>query len=350
MSEQLNELGYDPKFEFRMGWTDDDLRQQYYAGVYEGDCHVIADAVEAQGAERRPTFSAVFGAHSPDLDLLEDYPVNAPLPGSEAFDDEAKFLHELAALRDEPLAEMQWVGDAYRGLWDLSVFWQDYEVDGYPAGVDYGESDEDFLWLMAGWMPKVDQAVDGKRLISTGRDLAALVNGDDTLAHWRSVARQCLAWGVPFRQEGEQEVVGDDNFAQGLWFDALVAECVARTSLLSFRRKHARRIPRLYQYGMDRWGVLIPMAYNYANPMHESQDAMHSGAALTIAAALNHVFRRNWVVPATGRTLAEEIDLKAENEGLGRLWAGVHYLSDHECGREMWTALGRRIAMEKLHG
>jgi membrane-associated phospholipid phosphatase len=40
------------------------------------------------------------------------------------------------------------------------------------------------------------------------------------------------------------------------------------------------------------------------------------------------------------RTIGEELDNMAENIGLGRMWAGVHWRSDHEAGRK----LGRVVA------
>ena len=97
---------------------------------------------------------------------------------------------------------------------------------------------------------------------------------------------------------------------------------------------------------------LLPMVYAEGSPLHPSYGSGHSTVAGCLATLLKAFFHNDWVFPSPVEanedgtalrpaidpaiglpyrlTVAGELDKLASNIGLGRVWAGVHWRSDHE--------------------
>lgn len=111
---------------------------------------------------------------------------------------------------------------------------------------------------------------------------------------------------------------------------------------------------------VDEGYFLLNQAYPEGSPLHPAYGSGHStyvGAGVTMLKAFFRTTRpvKNPVVPSadglslvpyTGPTLTlqDELDKLASNIGLGRLFAGVHYRSDHEHA----VRLGELIALRVL--
>lgn len=94
---------------------------------------------------------------------------------------------------------------------------------------------------------------------------------------------------------------------------------------------------------------LLPMVYAEGSPLHPAYGSGHSTVAGCLATILKAFFDNDWIFPNpmepnetgtalrsySGRdagdlTVAGELDKLASNIGLARVWAGVHWRSDHE--------------------
>jgi hypothetical protein len=136
------------------------------------------------------------------------------------------------------------------------------------------------------------------------------------------------------------------------------------------RRHNARQNGNLRTPTMDflnqptRNGTwLLPMAYAEGSPLHPSYGSGHSTVAGCLVTILKAFFDNDWKFPMplepnddgtalrpyrgrdAGRlTVAGELDKLASNIGIGRLWAGVHWRSDHEQS----LILGEKLAISIL--
>jgi membrane-associated phospholipid phosphatase len=108
---------------------------------------------------------------------------------------------------------------------------------------------------------------------------------------------------------------------------------------------------------------LLPQAYAEGSPLHPSYGSGHSTVSGCLATLLKAFFHNDWRFPnpvepnedgtsvrlytgpdADDLTVAGELDKLASNIGIGRLWAGVHWRSDHEEA----LLLGEQLAISIL--
>lgn len=94
---------------------------------------------------------------------------------------------------------------------------------------------------------------------------------------------------------------------------------------------------------------LLPTAYAEGSPLHPSYGSGHSTVSGCLATILKAFFHNDWIFPspveanedgtslrlytgpdAGALTVAGELDKLASNIGIGRMWGGVHWRSDHE--------------------
>jgi hypothetical protein len=213
-----------------------------------------------------------------------------------------------------------------------------------------------------------------EQIIRTGRGMARAVEGEtpglyhrhalDYLIGTRSWSppRQALVWAALD--------VALASALQAAWYYKWINK---RTRYRERPAEYARRIHRLKDLNVlfDRPDELNP-AYNLCpdgrpdgsgnypdndsgtprHPAYPSGHSTYSGAASEI---LNFFFGTEKTPPhpplqallphptlgsQPGTSIGEELDNLADNIGMGRLWAGIHWRSDHEAGLK----LGRTVA------
>jgi hypothetical protein len=84
-------------------------------------------------------------------------------------------------------------------------------------------------------------------------------------------------------------------------------------------------------------------AFSPGTPRHPAYPSGHSTYAAAASEILKFFFGAEETPEFLGpgkTTLAEEFDYLSDNIGLGRMWAGIHWRSDHEAGQR----LGRTVA------
>lgn len=115
----------------------------------------------------------------------------------------------------------------------------------------------------------------------------------------------------------------------------------------------------------DEGTYLLPMVYAEGSPLHPSYGSGHSTVSGCLTTILKAFFHNDWQFrnpvesnedgtslrpyrPAVSEelplTVAGELDKLASNIGIGRLWAGVHWRSDHEES----LLLGEQLAVSIL--
>lgn len=269
----------------------------------------------------------------------------------------------------------------------------------YEAGVDYNGTRSDWLRTLEGrdsvsaeLNPNVPDS-DERRYISTGRDLATLVNADVPyqeylLAGLHLLANGSFTEGLPFNSRDEGSIFGYTNSGPTGFVDIL-ARGARQALVAAFYQKyyeHFRCRPETYsgrvhaQRSDDRpFGIsevltesatlsvregpdYLTTAYEEGSPVHPAYPSGHSVIAGTCGTILKVMFqntdweseyyvptangkRRETVpVPAGHNGVYQEIDKLMSNVGLGRLFAGVHYYSDHYQG----IKLGEQVAVGLL--
>lgn len=310
----------------RKGWTNKERFEDFIEGAVDGNKFAVDCCIDEEHSERIPVCANMFSMPHPDEDiyLAHDMP-------EIDFEKEFYFLKKLESLRDTKLSEMHNLPTKYTRL---SWFLRDRKVDNYCDAHDY-KSD---LSILRGDIPERKQVKHGKKLIETGRDLAAYVHSDDPFLEWFNVIDQLLDMGIEVNQPEEH------RFSQWITLRAMVGTCVWRSHLLSFRYKLATANPRpetwAHQNRKD-----FTTCYAEGSPMHFSTPAMHMGAAETINSAMHEMVNVQRTLP-NGRTVGQEMTQMTSNIKHGREF-GVHWPSDNsEAAARPYRKLGKRIAAE----
>lgn len=336
---------------FTKGWTDEALWREYMQARDAQDYFAMDCVIRAQNAERRPVDARIFGTSCQDLDLIEQYSLPPMKFASAERDAEHGQLIQLASMRDVPLSQLP--SDLPESLRKLSYFAKHITVQPYVKGVDYMTTREDYDAIQAGMRPTTPQLAESViRGIETGRDLATYVHKDNPMNLWTAVVGEILSMGIPLRGQfvkNDSVCREDAPFVTGhmpMWW-GLIGEVIGRTGLVNFREKHRFMAARPEEYGIKRYGTLLPMAFAEGSPMHGSYKAMHDIIARACAELLTAMFDNHAEMPS-GNSLAYELELMAGNVSDGRQWAGVHTEWDNRGGIELAKALGRRVANESL--
>ena len=309
--------------------------------------------------QRLPVDATAWVQSCPDDDLIELHPLTdlrdrtlaPPEPGTKRFDDEAEFIVGLTPFLDLPLDEVaKKRPDLRPEFTQLSWFLRDIQVIPYQCE-QFVTTLEDWEWLMKGNKPKAPNLTESfHRPILTPRDMAAYVHSDDPVELWMSIADKLRMLGVEQRMMQDIEHVPQTNFAQGgrMWWYNFIAKCISRTLHLTFRIKHKERVPRLMQYFYERHGKFAPMVYAEANPAHTSRLAGHSMISLVLAHAFMLLWNRYAPLPDDVGTVGEHLLLAGGNVGVARMWAQVHYESDHYSAINLVKAMARRLVEEAI--
>lgn len=342
MSCDIPTFDYDTQF--HKGWPDrglwlDFLQAMHEKRVFEVDC-----IIRAQGSQRPPVDARAFVTRSPDDDLKITEAVEFDAVNTKA---ELDLLQELSMHRDIPLKGL--VGKSltdnkavHKALTEVSFFNQQIMVDKYPSK-NFLDSPKDYEEIQAGVKPKKIET-DKKTSILTGRDMAAWVHTDNPLVNWMPVVDWLIDNKVQMRDEygvtGERM---DQPFATWgkPYFYGLLGKVLWRAGLVSFHNKWMtlRQRPEAEAYMRGR---ILSQVFPEGSPMHPSHGAMHAIVAYALAYLLKLLFDQYMTMPS-GNTLAYELDLTAENNSYGRLWAGVHFQSDNEFIKPVAKKLGQRV-------
>ena len=269
----------------------------------------------------------------------------------------------------------------------------------YEAGVDYNDTQSDWLRTLEGRdsisaeINPNEPESDERSYISTGRDLATLVNADVPyqeylIAGLHLLANGSLADGLPYNSREEGSIFGYTN-AGPTGFVDILARGARQALIAAFYQKyyqHFRCRPETYsgrlhfQRTEDReFGIsevltdsatlatrdgpdFLSTAYEEGSPVHPAYPSGHSVIAGTCGTILKFMFQEmDWEaeyyvptpdgkgretvsVPSGHRGIYQEIDKLMSNVGLGRLFAGVHYYSDHYQA----VKLGEQVAVGLL--
>ncbi len=199
----------------------------------------------------------------------------------------------------------------------------------------------------------------GQRVIRTGRGMARAVEAETpgifhrhalnyliTTRSW-SPPRQALIWAALD--------VAIASALQAAWY----------YKWLSPRQFTSRR-PRPIEYGeldvlFDRpdelnpryitcpdarpCPVIGPGPVSPGTPRHPAYPSGHSTYAGAATTVLGYFFGNDWTPRALSlgpptTTLGEELRNMADNIGMGRMWAGIHWRSDHEAGLKLGQVVG----------
>jgi membrane-associated phospholipid phosphatase len=197
----------------------------------------------------------------------------------------------------------------------------------------------------------------GQQVIRTGRGMARAVESETPGLHYRHVLNYLITtrnWSPP-----RQALV---------WaaLDIAIASALQAAwyyKWLSPRRLTSRR-PRPIEYGTldvlyDRPDELNPMyitcpdarpcaqvpGFSPGTPRHPAYPSGHStyaGAATTVLSYFfgNDPTPRALTLGLVNTTIGQELANMADNIGMGRLWAGIHWRSDHEAGLKLGQVVG----------
>jgi membrane-associated phospholipid phosphatase len=199
----------------------------------------------------------------------------------------------------------------------------------------------------------------GQQVIRTGRGLARAVEKETPGLYHRHIAsflmnpnwsppRQALVWAALD--------IAIASALQAAWYYKWVAEgrnkgeCTARRERpieYSIRNKSGLKVlfdcpdelnPTYYRCP----DALDPTTVSPGTPRHPAYPSGHSTYSAAGAEILKFFFGEQDTPPflGGGTKVKTELDYFADNIGLGRMWAGVHWRSDHEAGQK----LGRTIA------
>ncbi|HKO56683.1 MAG TPA: vanadium-dependent haloperoxidase [Thermoanaerobaculia bacterium] len=220
------------------------------------------------------------------------------------------------------------------------------------------------------------QRMPGEQIIRTGRGMARAVESETPglyhrnalnyligMRHW-SPPRQALVWAALD--------VAIASALQAAWY----YKWLSPRSNTSFRQR-----PIEYGPAKDKLRVLFDCpdelnpAYNLCpdgrpaqgkecgpnlsgtprHPAYPSGHSTYSGAASEILSYFFGNQKTPRALPWDERlgsmentTLKDELDNMADNIGMGRLWAGIHWRSDHEAGMKLGRVVGRMVIEQLL--
>lgn len=333
---------------YRKGFPSKDAVAAFQAIVTQGKVFDI-NAHLPNDTERRQVDADVFGTSTPDLAIYQSIKPKVPAVGSTEFEADAAFVIKAAAARDTPFEELE-ESEFPRPMREVSWFMQDITLFPYQAGVDYMTDLTSWDLIQRGFNPTVSPVRETTaKAITNGRAAATFVHDDDPIAPWIGAVAKMMSLGIPYRKEGELEQYEGQSFASwGVpFFYGLLGDTLRRVGLISFRHKWAEMVPRPEQYCQEQMGQLCSQAFPEGSPMHPSQNAMHSAVAIGMKALLENIFEMTAELPS-GNTVGDELNLMADNIGMWRTWAGVHYTSDHDAARPRAEAIGKKIAAQAL--
>lgn len=327
---------------FHKGWTDAALFADFAAAVKKGDCYDIAMAVRAQGADRKPVDAYVKAMRLPRQP-------SGQLPRvPEVMTDERRAelvqLSEFANNRDEKISSMD--ASLPLGMRELSFFLADTLVPRYAAKKDYMTTERSYKSVMAGDAKKEIKSGNRKNIV-TLRDAASYVHSDDPFVLWGNVAMSLMMYKVPQRTQSrinDHDGEGQSRFTVfgGPFLKGIIGHAILMSGPVSFANKWDAMVPRPEQLHFEWLNEFLPMAYPEGSPMHPSRPAMHSFAALVCCYVLLALFDGHHELP-NGRTVEEELILLADNVGYFRVFAGVHYQSDHDDSIETAKKVAEQI-------
>jgi len=195
----------------------------------------------------------------------------------------------------------------------------------------------------------------GQQVVRTGRGLARAVENETPGLYHRHVAdylmksrnwsppRQALVWAALD--------VAIASALQAAWYYKWIAQGREKGSCTAFRERPVEYAIRnkidfnvLYDHPDELNPTLMRCPEkNPGTPRHPAYPSGHSTYSAAASEILKFFFGAETTPPFFGEPklpLATELDYLADNIGLGRMWAGVHWRSDHEAGQK----LGRVIA------
>lgn len=94
-------------------------------------------------------------------------------------------------------------------------------------------------------------------------------------------------------------------------------------------------------------GRLLPLAFPEGSPTHSEYVPGHSALSGYQATIIKARWDENFILP-NGQTIRSEADQLAEDIGIGRVWAGVHYDFSHRDGLRLGEAVAIKVLTEAL--
>ena len=320
---------------FRKGFTDPRLHERFIAAVADGDLSEIDVITNASGTARRFVDAGINGmprAIEINRRVVDDAGMTpAPEFGSAEYMEGVQLVLELAKQRDLPLKD---INAPERGYTDLSPFLSDVMIPKYTTGVDYGTTKDTHALIQSGadlaGLLQVDRG--RETAIQTGRDAAAYVHTDNPLLPWLRFVNHLLSNGVKPRRCAAMEGldVQADFVTYGMpFFIMLLGESIGKAGWCSFYVKWRDFAPRPEESTPVLTGEYLPLAFPEGSPMHCSDHSMHSVATCTCKELMLQFFDGSAEMPVHGETIGSRAQQLADNVGLFRVHAGVHFPWEH---------------------
>lgn len=275
----------------------------------------------------------------------------------------------------------------------------DQKMHRYMPGINFATSFSEFLNLQNGAAPSGILTTDSvARYIRTGRDLATFVHNDILFQASFEALMVLQTIGAPLKpsipyQTSSLNQMGFVNFGGPMLAELPgMAATAALKAAWHNKWKVSRRLrPEVFAARVDRHlrgfytyplhpevlnssslpllnatygSYLLPGAYPEMSPAHPSFCAGHQTTASATVSMLRAMFQENWIIPnpvmpsADGLTLVPyvgppltvggELAKLAENIGLGRDFAAVHFRSDSNASIKLGEAVAKSI-LRDLH-
>jgi len=327
---------------YHKGWTKPEYFNAFREAVKSGDCHDISKSVNAEGAERKPVDAYVNAMRLPRQ------PSGSMPILSEIMTDERRaeleLTYELSKQRDDKISNMP--DSLPLGMREVSLFLEDQKVPRYAKGKDYVTTEKQYKEVIEGKTTKKITRGPVKNIV-TLRDGCSYVHSDSPFELWGKVVDLLLEWGVPQRLQSrinDHDGQGQSRFTVygSPFMHGLIGYAILMAGPVSFAAKWKDMVARPEQLCFEWLNMLLSQAYPEGSPMHPSRPAMHSFAALVCCYVLTELFDEFYELP-NGRQLGAELRLLADNVGYFRVFAGVHYPSDHDDAVELAKATAHTV-------